>query len=63
MLAPDGSRVETTGGNVTAIFLLIPALLLTLSAAGMVWIRVAAAEYRDNWSLPRNITPGTNQRG
>ena len=40
----------------TAIFLLIPALLLALSAVGMVWIRVAAAEYRHNWSLTQEIT-------
>jgi hypothetical protein len=47
---------------VTAIFLLIPAVLLALSAAGMVWIRVAAAEYRHNWSLTQEITRGTYRR-
>jgi hypothetical protein len=61
-LPPDGSRVETRGGDVTAIFLLIPAVLLALSAAGMVWIRVAAAEYRHNWSLTQEITRGTYRR-
>jgi hypothetical protein len=58
MLAPDESRVETAGGDVTAIFLLVPALLLALSAVGMVWIRVAAAEYRHNWQLPRDVPLG-----
>ncbi len=43
----------------TAIFLLIPAVLCALSAAGMVWIRVAAAEYRHNWSVPPDIPRGT----
>lgn len=51
MLAPG--RVETAGGDVMAIFLLVPALLLALSAAGMVWVRVAAAEYSHNWKLQR----------
>jgi len=46
---------------VTAIFLLISALLFAVSAAGMVWIRVAAAEYRHNWNLPQDI-PGGNYR-
>jgi hypothetical protein len=41
---------------VTAIFLLICAVLLAVSAAGMVWIRVAAAEYRHNWNRPQDIT-------
>jgi hypothetical protein len=36
-----------------AIFLLVPAVLLALSAVGMVWIRVAAAEYSHNWKLQR----------
>jgi hypothetical protein len=44
---------------VTAIFILIPALLSALSVAGMVWIRVAAAEYRHNWKVPAGTPPGT----
>ncbi|MGH9230936.1 MAG: hypothetical protein ACRD07_19780 [Acidimicrobiales bacterium] len=42
----------------TAIILLIPALLVALSAAGMVWIRVAAAEYRHNWNPSRDAPAG-----
>ena len=41
----------------TAIFLLIPGLVFALAAAGMVWIRLAAAEYRHNWSIPQDV-PG-----
>ena len=41
----------------TAIFILIPALLFALSVAGMVWIRVAAAEYRHNWKVPAGTPP------
>jgi hypothetical protein len=44
------------GGDVTAIFLLICALLFAVSVAGMLWIRVAAAEYRHNWNLPQDNT-------
>jgi hypothetical protein len=43
---------------VTAIFLLIPGLVFALAAAGMVWIRAAAAEYRHNWSVPQDISRG-----
>jgi hypothetical protein len=57
----NGGQVETVGGDVTAIFLLICAVLLAVSAAGMVWIRVAAAEYRHNWNLPQDI-PRRNDR-
>jgi hypothetical protein len=63
MLAPDASRVETTGGDVTAIFLLIPALLFALATAGLVWIRVAAAEHRHNWTVPQNFPRGTYSKG
>ena len=42
----------------TAIFLLIPGLVFVLAAAGMVWIRAAAAEYRHNWSVPQDIFQG-----
>jgi hypothetical protein len=57
----DVGPVETVGGDVTAIFLLICAVLLAVSAAGIVWIRVAAAEYRHNWNLPQDI-PRANYR-
>jgi hypothetical protein len=43
---------------VTAIFLLIAGGLVALSALGMVWIRVAAAEYRHNWNVPPDVTRG-----
>jgi hypothetical protein len=59
MLAPRGSRVRPRGGDVTTIFILIPALLFALSVAGMVWIRVAAAEYRHNWKVPAGTPPRT----
>jgi hypothetical protein len=51
-----GEQVESVGGDVTAIFLLICALLFAVSVAGMLWIRVAAAEYRHNWNLPQDNT-------
>jgi hypothetical protein len=59
MLAPvTAGVVETAGGDVTAIFLLISATLLAVSFAGMVWIRVAAAEYRHHWSRPQDVPRG-----
>jgi hypothetical protein len=47
---------------VTAIFLLIPGLVFALAAAGMVWIRLAAAEYRHNWSVPQDVSQGAHPR-
>ena len=47
----------------TAIFLLIPALLFALATAGLVWIRVAAAEHRHNWTVPQNFPRGTYSKG
>lgn len=41
----------------TAIFLLVPGLVVALAAAGMVWIRLAAAEHRHKWSAP-DTSPG-----
>jgi hypothetical protein len=40
------------------IFLLIAGVLFALAALGMVWIRVAAAEYRHNWSVPPDVSRG-----
>jgi hypothetical protein len=45
-------RSKSREANVTAIFLLVPGLVFALAAAGMVWIRLAAAEYRHKWSVP-----------
>ena len=42
----------------TTIFLLIPGLVFALAAAGMAWIRLATAEYRHNWSVPREVPQG-----
>ena len=42
----------------TAILLLIAAVLLGLSALGMVWIRATATEYRHRWSVPSQATRG-----
>jgi hypothetical protein len=47
MLTPTGG-VE--GGDVKAIFVLVPGVVFALAAAGIVWIRLAAAEYRHKWS-------------
>jgi hypothetical protein len=47
---------------VTTIFLLIAGALFALVALGMVWIRVAAAEYRHNWSVPDVSRGGYRQR-
>ena len=58
MLVPTGGEARPMGGDVTAIFLLIAGGLVALSALGMVWIRVAAAEYRHNWNLPQDIPRG-----
>jgi hypothetical protein len=46
---------------VTAIFLLVPGLVFALAAAGIVWIRLAAAEYRHKWSVPET-SPGAYPR-
>jgi hypothetical protein len=35
---------------VKAIFVLVPGVVFALAAAGIVWIRLAAAEYRHKWS-------------
>jgi hypothetical protein len=50
------------GGDVTAIFLLVPGLVFALAAAGMAWIRLAAAEYRQNWSVSREVSQGASPR-
>ena len=42
----------------TAIFLLIPGLVFVLAATGMVWIRLATAEYRHNWSVSQEVSQG-----
>jgi hypothetical protein len=55
MLAVKATRVETAGGDVTTIFILTSGVLFAVAAAGIVWIRVAAAEYRHRWTLPRQI--------
>ncbi|HZA79072.1 MAG TPA: hypothetical protein VE623_22070 [Acidimicrobiales bacterium] len=51
----------------TAILLLISALSLVVSAAGVMWIRVVAvAERRHEWNLPDDIRqrrPGAMTRG
>jgi hypothetical protein len=47
---------------VTAIFLLVPGLVLALAAAGMVWIRLAAAEYRHKWSGSEEASQGAYAR-
>lgn len=60
MLAPTGGK--SRGADVTAIFLLIPGLVFALAAAGMVWIRLAAAEYRHNWSIPQDVSQGAYPR-
>ena len=46
----------------TAIYLLIPGLVFALAAAGMVWIRLAAAEHRHNWSVPHKVSQGAYPR-
>jgi hypothetical protein len=38
---------------VKAIFLLVPGLVFAVAAAGIVWIRLAAAEYRHKWRDPQ----------
>jgi hypothetical protein len=60
MLRPTGRQVE--GGDVTAIFLLVPGVVFALAAAGMVWIRLATAEYRHNWSAPQEESQGAYAR-
>jgi hypothetical protein len=60
MLASTGRQVE--GSDVTTIFLLIPGLVFALAAVGIVWIRLAAAEYRHNWSVPRDVSQGAHPR-
>jgi hypothetical protein len=47
---------------VTTIVLLIPGLVFALAAVGIVWIRLAAAEYRHNWSVPRDVSQGAYPR-
>jgi hypothetical protein len=47
---------------VTAIILLIPGLVFVLAAAGMVWIRLATAEYRHNWGVPQDVSQGAYSR-
>jgi hypothetical protein len=66
-LAPVATTLPPTGGksreaNVMAIFLLVPGLVFALAAAGMVWIRLAAAEYRHRWSVPRDASRGAYPR-
>jgi hypothetical protein len=56
MLPPTGGKAREA--NVTAILLLVPGLVFALAAAGMVWIRLAAAEYRHKWSVPRDAFRG-----
>ena len=46
----------------TAIFVLIPGLVFALAAVGMVWIRLAAAEYRHNWSVSPEVSHGAYPR-
>jgi hypothetical protein len=60
MLAPQ--RGKSRGSDVTTIFLLIPGLVFALAAVGIVWIRLAAAEYRHNWSVPRDVSQGAYPR-
>jgi hypothetical protein len=48
---------------VTAIFVLIPGLVFALAAVGMVWIRLAAAEYRHNWSVSPEVSHGAYRGG
>ena len=45
-----------------AIFLLVPGLVFALAAAGIVWIRLAAAEYRHRWSGSREASQGVYAR-
>jgi hypothetical protein len=47
---------------VTAIFLLVPGLVIALAAAAIVWVRLAAAEYRRKWSGSRGASPGAYAR-
>ena len=61
LVAAVPTMLRSTGGksreaNVTAIFLLVPGLVIALAAAGMVWIRLAAAEYRHKWTVPETST-------
>jgi hypothetical protein len=55
-------RRQVEGGDVTAIFLLIPGLVFALAAAGIVWIRLATAEYRHKWSAPQEESQGAYAR-
>lgn len=64
-LGPDDAafhRRQVEGGDVTAIFLLVPGLVFALAAAGMVWIRLAAAEYRRKWRVPQEASQGAYPR-
>jgi hypothetical protein len=47
---------------VRAIFLLVPGLVFALAAVGIVWIRLAAAEYRHRWRVPRDASWGVYPR-
>jgi hypothetical protein len=47
---------------VSAIFLLVPGLVFALAAAVMVWVRLATAEYRHNWSVSQEVLPGAYRR-
>jgi hypothetical protein len=47
---------------VKAIFLLVPGLVFALGAAGIVWIRLAAAEYRHKWSRTGEASQGAYAR-
>jgi hypothetical protein len=55
-------RCKPTGDDVTTIFLLIPGLVFALAALGLVWIRVAAAEYRHNWCVPQDRSRRTQSK-
>jgi hypothetical protein len=41
---------------VKPIFLVVPGLVFTLAVVGIVWIRIAAAEHRHRWSVPRDAS-------
>jgi hypothetical protein len=47
---------------VKAIFLLVPGLVFALAATGIVWIRLATAEYRHKWSGSGEASQGAYAR-
>jgi hypothetical protein len=47
---------------VKAIFVLVPGVVFALAAAGIVWIRLAAAEYRHKWSHSQGASQGAYAR-